>query len=185
MIAIRIALHALGLAEHPDKAPSPRSAKWPGIRRLWLKQNPSCVACGGRDGVEAHHVVPFHLEPDRELDLTNLISLCEKGPGSTNCHCLVGHCGDWRAYNPMAREDALRLRSILDQKQYVRVEVIEGPLLDQTRVLDVVLEMGNEGWDLAFRFDRPVRIALLKLEMAERLAQEISQVASAIRQREN
>jgi predicted HNH restriction endonuclease len=53
--------------------------------------------------LEVHHVKPFHLFPQLELDPANLMTLCEDGG---NCHFMVGHLKDWRRYNPKARPAA-------------------------------------------------------------------------------
>jgi hypothetical protein len=50
-----------------------------------------------------HHIAPFHLEPDLELEESNLITLCEK-PGH-DCHFVFGHFHDWYDFNPSVRED--------------------------------------------------------------------------------
>ena len=65
-----------------------------------------------RDLLNVHHVKPFHLFPDLELDAGNLITLCERGAFS--CHWIVGHGGrDWRDYNPTCVADAAYLRGML------------------------------------------------------------------------
>lgn len=81
-----------------------RSSRWPAVERHHLMLHPACAACGGREKVQAHHIIPFHVAPDRELDPTNLLSLCEtKAP---RCHLEVGHHGAWRRWNPDAVKDA-------------------------------------------------------------------------------
>jgi hypothetical protein len=73
--------------------------------------------CGRTKNLNAHHKKPFHLFPELELATDNLFPLCETGPGSTNCHCLIGHCGDWTKYNPYVVEDAAMLWIILEHKK--------------------------------------------------------------------
>jgi hypothetical protein len=80
-----------------------RSPKWPSVRRHFLVDK-VCAVCGGRAKLEAHHIVPFHLDPARELDPANLIALCE-GRG-VNCHLLFGHLGDFASVNTRVRDDA-------------------------------------------------------------------------------
>jgi len=53
-----------------------------------------------------HHVVPFHLAPDLELEPGNLLTLCESKKYGINCHQLIGHLGNYRRWNPSVREDA-------------------------------------------------------------------------------
>lgn len=50
--------------------------------------------------MRVHHVVPFHVDPSRELDPSNLMTLCEAKKYGINCHLLVGHLGNWRRWNP-------------------------------------------------------------------------------------
>ena len=79
-----------------------RSSRWDSVRREYLEQHPRCEACGGKVELNVHHIVPVHLCPDRELDPTNLITLCRWH------HLPLGHLGDYRAFNPLVREDAAR-----------------------------------------------------------------------------
>ena len=106
------ALHAVGMAEHPDKAPAARSPQWPKARAAWLREHPACEACGGTDHVEVHHRVPFSWDASRELDKTNFVTLCEKGPGC-NCHLHYGHCGNWKFANSNVDRDASWAKSMI------------------------------------------------------------------------
>lgn len=80
---------------------APRSGKWPTVRKHFL-EGKTCAACGSSDSIEAHHVVPFHIAPDKELDEHNLIALCD----SHGCHFAFGHLYSWKAYNQSVRADA-------------------------------------------------------------------------------
>ena len=71
-----------------------RSPKWPSVRKEHLKENPNCAACGRNKKVEVHHIEPVHLNPDRELDPTNLITLCDDP-----CHIVFGHFLDYKSWN--------------------------------------------------------------------------------------
>lgn len=82
-----------------------RSSKWPALRRRMLA-GARCAACGGKEMLEVHHVVPFHLDPSRELDPANLLVLCERKRSGINCHLLVGHLGNYHSHNATARGDA-------------------------------------------------------------------------------
>lgn len=94
------------------KAPpgAQRSSEWSGVRDAFLAEHPQCACCGGTTKLRVHHVEPFHVNPARELDPANLITLCEAGKYGINCHLLLGHLGNWQKWNPLCRLDALRLR---------------------------------------------------------------------------
>lgn len=97
------------------KAPkgSKRSSYWPTVRKEFLKEHPHCAVCGGTKKVEVHHKVPFHMAPERELDVTNLITLCEIKKKGVNCHLLFGHLGNYKRVNETVEEDAARWREKL------------------------------------------------------------------------
>lgn len=80
-----------------------RSKEWPKIEKAFLKEHPACAACGETSKLQVHHVEPFHLHPEKELDMSNLITLCM---GSNKCHILLGHGDSFRMYNPNIRSDA-------------------------------------------------------------------------------
>src|SRR5262245_55326469 len=73
-----------------------RSSQWPALRKRWLAEHPKCEGCGRTDELEVHHKVPVHVRPTRELDETNLMTLCQHP--TWNCHLIIGHCGDWHDY---------------------------------------------------------------------------------------
>lgn len=97
--------------------PARRSALWPAVRREHLRQKPVCELCGNRDpeDIEVHHVEPFHTHPERELDPTNLVTLCERSPvlQQLNCHLWAGHLGAWRAINPRVRAFIAKLAPLI------------------------------------------------------------------------
>jgi hypothetical protein len=89
------------LREHgkrTDRSPNRRT-----VEREHLAVNPLCAACGGKRRVQVHHIRPFHLHPELELDPKNLITLCM---GPTECHLRIGHGDDFKAYNPNVIADA-------------------------------------------------------------------------------
>src|SRR4051812_21566466 len=89
-------------AEKPDDGR--RSPRWPAVERAHVRQHPACAACGGTDHLQVHHVEPFHVCPEKELDPANLITLC-MAPGE-RCHYLIGHLGtSWHAWNVHVRRD--------------------------------------------------------------------------------
>lgn len=80
----------------------PRSTDWPRLHAQWLKDHPTCAACGGKKGVEVHHKVPVHVDRTQELDPKNLITLCEvpkNGNAADTCHLQIGHLGNWFNWN--------------------------------------------------------------------------------------
>lgn len=79
-----------------------RSPDWDDVRGDWIKENDSCAACGTRTRLEVHHVVPYAVDPSRELDRRNLITLCR------SCHLTFGHLRYFESWNPTVREDAAR-----------------------------------------------------------------------------
>lgn len=84
-----------------------RSPCWQAVRAAYLKGHPVCESCGGKTNIEGHHVRPFHIAPELECDVTNIIALCR------DCHFKFGHrCDDgksnWSCENPNVRSDAAR-----------------------------------------------------------------------------
>jgi 5-methylcytosine-specific restriction protein A len=80
-----------------------RSKKWPALERKFSKIHPTCSACGGTDQLQVHHIIPFHLKPELELEMSNLIMLCM---GELDCHLRLGHGGSFSCYNPNIVVDA-------------------------------------------------------------------------------
>lgn len=77
-----------------------RSPKWSSIRNEHIKKYPKCAACGAKKNLEVHHIIPVHLDPSRELDITNLITLCSK-----RCHLVFGHFMDYKSWNKDVEHD--------------------------------------------------------------------------------
>lgn len=80
------------------KPAAKRSGKWPIVRKRYVTANPLCAVCGCKTGLEVHHKKPFHLFPELELDVGNLITLGEACP-TGNHHLLFGHLGWWQSWN--------------------------------------------------------------------------------------
>lgn len=78
-----------------------RSPKWSSIRKKHIKENPKCAVCGKDTKIEVHHIEPVHINPDRELDPSNLITLCD-----SPCHLIFGHLMDYRSWNKDVVEDS-------------------------------------------------------------------------------
>jgi 5-methylcytosine-specific restriction protein A len=84
-----------------------RSPLWPTRRRAHLLLHNACAATGLKIELEVHHIRPFHLFPDLELEESNLITLTEHA--SFNAHLWIGHSGNWKDYNPHVIEDAAQM----------------------------------------------------------------------------
>jgi 5-methylcytosine-specific restriction enzyme A len=98
------------------KPKSKRSSKWPLVRYIYLKSNPLCASCGGRENLEVHHKIPVHIRPDLELEKSNLITLCESKHYGINCHLFVGHCGNYKEYNNNIDKGVNLIKYILNSK---------------------------------------------------------------------
>lgn len=81
-----------------------RSSHWSKVRKAHLELEKDCQVCGSVENLQVHHIKPFHLFPDLELEQSNLITLCEGK--SRNCHLLFGHLLNWHSYNVSVRDDA-------------------------------------------------------------------------------
>lgn len=103
-----------GIAPEPDdqlaeKVPTgivyegERSSGWSKVRAAYVREHPTCEACGTIKDLNVHHIKPFHLRPELELDPDNLITLCRTD------HFYVGHRGNWSKENPNCRQDAAKM----------------------------------------------------------------------------
>jgi 5-methylcytosine-specific restriction endonuclease McrA len=82
-----------------------RDPQWDGVRKQHLKKENLCQACLTKDNLEVHHIIPFHLRPDLELDPANLITLCAQ-----KCHLLFGHLMNYKSYNSNVIEDCKKMQ---------------------------------------------------------------------------
>lgn len=71
-----------------------RSSGWSSVRKQHIKENPECAVCGKTKKVEVHHIEPVHVNPHRELDPSNLITLCD-----SPCHLVFGHLMNYKSWN--------------------------------------------------------------------------------------
>jgi 5-methylcytosine-specific restriction protein A len=99
-----------------------RSPQWKQVRRDHLKRQPLCMLCGGRRKLEVHHIVPFHVDPTKELDPANLITLCESRKGGVTCHQFIGHMGNYRWSNDRVIEDVTYLAGRLVEERKKNTE---------------------------------------------------------------
>jgi 5-methylcytosine-specific restriction enzyme A len=90
---------------HPlDLLTAQRSGHWPQLEKETLEAHPFCAASGGEIHLQVHHIKPFHIHPDLELEPKNLIVLAA-GP-TANFHFWLGHLGNWHSFNPHVIEQA-------------------------------------------------------------------------------
>lgn len=82
-----------------------RSSKWPTVRKHHIQNNPECALCGGKKKLNVHHIKPFHLHPELELEPTNLITLCEDKGDGVYCHLFFGHLGSYHSINENLIDD--------------------------------------------------------------------------------
>jgi 5-methylcytosine-specific restriction endonuclease McrA len=81
-----------------------RSPKWSEVRKSHLASQNKCQVCLSKKKLEVHHVIPVNVDASKELDFSNLITLCRP------CHLLFGHLGSWYSWNDDVRLDALAMR---------------------------------------------------------------------------
>lgn len=90
-----------------------RSPEWPKVRKAFLAKNTKCAVCGSSVKLEAHHIKPFHIYPEEELNPNNLIALCESKSFGMICHMEVGHSGNYRFENINVEKDVKTAKSII------------------------------------------------------------------------
>lgn len=99
---------------------SNRSNDWTKTRKEFLKNNNSCKACGKTTDLEVHHIEPFHINPSRELDITNLITLC------SNHHLVFGHLMDWKSWNiNVVKDCAEYLDKVQNRPRHITIQNIK------------------------------------------------------------
>jgi len=114
-VMLKTIKHGINLIKHHLRdvgISSKRSSKWPTVEKHFLAQYPTCAACGGKDRLNVHHCKPFHLDPELELDTSNLVTLCM---GEKECHLHLGHGGNFKEYCPDVRDYAAQALSHPDK----------------------------------------------------------------------
>jgi hypothetical protein len=89
-----------------------RSPKWYVVRYQHLIKQNFCQACGSKKSLQVHHIVPFSVDPSKELDKDNLITLCK------SCHLVFGHLMDWRSWNTEVINDSMVYYNKIINKPY-------------------------------------------------------------------
>ena len=92
-----------------------RSSHWKVVRNDHLRRFPEGAACGNSEKLYVHHIQPFHLKPELELESSNLITFCY------DHHLQTGHYGNWRDFNPNCARDAAKIRESLGLPKLSRV----------------------------------------------------------------
>ena len=92
-----------------------RHKDWPKFRKAHLKDHPRCEFCGKNDDLDLHHERPYHLYPELEMDPGNVMTACRHD------HWIWCHLGDWKAWNPKVRDDAMYFRELRGNRTYGRV----------------------------------------------------------------
>ena len=83
-----------------------RSPQWSTVRKHHLEKEYKCQWCGAKKLLSVHHIVPFHVQPDLELEDDNLITLCEGL--FRNCHFRRGHVSNWKKSDPEIRVECMK-----------------------------------------------------------------------------
>src|SRR5271156_5004266 len=97
-----------------------RSPRWAACEKTFRGVHPQCVCClvKSTTHIQIHHRFPFHYcvalgRPDLELDMRNLITLCEwPSHPSPDHHLIVGHLDDFQSSNLDVAEDASTFRGM-------------------------------------------------------------------------
>lgn len=74
-----------------------RSSQWQNFRNQFLKRHPLCEACGVK-AETAHHCIPFHIAPEKELFEENIVALCDE------CHLVLAHLKSFKRWDKDIRE---------------------------------------------------------------------------------
>lgn len=85
-----------------------RDPRWREVRAKHIKKEPVCQACGKSAKLDVHHILPVAMDKARELDETNLITLCNQP-----CHLVFGHFMSYYCYNKHVRKMATDYRAAM------------------------------------------------------------------------
>ena len=92
-----------------------RASQWRAIRAKHLEVEPQCMACGRRDHLIVHHIIPVSFDEDKELSETNLITLCAQP-----CHIVFGHFMNFKCYNKDVRKLVFEYRKALQKRKCLK-----------------------------------------------------------------
>lgn len=99
-----------------------RSIHWSTVEKHHLKSQPYCQACGSVVRLQVHHISPFHLHPEMELQDSNLITLCMD---SNECHLLIGHLDNFKNSNCNVVNDSATFLKSTDVERTTIIENIK------------------------------------------------------------
>ena len=91
-----------------------RSNEWPKVRADHLKLHSVCEICGTKKDLNVHHEIPVNFDKSLELNLGNLLTLCDSG--ANDCHRIFGHLFDFRSYSPYIRNDIKEWKKRISEK---------------------------------------------------------------------
>jgi hypothetical protein len=92
---------------------SKRSSGWSKLRNEIVDKHPYCTVCNGTKLLEAHHIEPFHIAPEKELDKENIIVLCN----FRRCHLKLGHLEDFKSWNV----------DVVEMAEYLYYKILKRP----------------------------------------------------------
>ena len=114
MVSMQTKLKQITYKIQASKPKLARSVTWSTVRRHHLQKQPECQACGSKQKLEVHHIIPTHVDKTKELDPNNLLTLCEN-PATGFCHYIFGHLSlSWWKYNLDVIEEAENHKQNID-----------------------------------------------------------------------
>lgn len=77
----------------------PDSRKWERVRRLALDRDGwRCTKCGSAGRLEVHHIIPVHVDPSLQYELSNCATLCISCHVRAHRRPLSAGARAWRAF---------------------------------------------------------------------------------------
>ena len=92
-----------------------RDKGWRQFRKEYFKNNPYCAISGKKGNIfkplTLHHIKPFYLFPELELDPDNVIGM--RG----EYHLLFGHLNYWKSWN----------KNVVEDCKYFNIKIFQRP----------------------------------------------------------
>lgn len=95
-----------------------RASQWKRVRAEHLQKEPYCVACGRNADLIVHHVIPVSFDESKQLEPTNLITLCAQP-----CHIVFGHFMNYQCYNKDVRKMAAEYKRAFFKRKCLHAEL--------------------------------------------------------------